>query len=198
MSLYSEYLAAAIPPPFTILGVTLRPYSLGHKMVLGRINSPFEIGGIAGVSDIVLAVLICSNDYSGAVELLDRADLAEQCHKWAMRLQVQGRWPRRKLVEIDWIEKRKMFNDYIAAHSKEPVISFDESKFSEGAQTCPTLQLVKVDLMHKLGLSETEALNRSWSLCLWDYYTLRVLSGSVRMVDREAEGELIRRAKEAA
>lgn len=198
MSLYSEYLAAAIPPPFTILGVTLRPYSLGHKIVLGRINSPFEVGGIPGVSDIVLAVLICSNDYDGAVELLNQPDLAEQCNKWAMQLQIHGSWPRRKIVEIDWPDKRRMFERYIAEHSREPVISFEESKFSDSAQTCPSTQLVKVELMRELGLSEHEVLNRCWSLCRWDYITLRVLAGTVRLVDKEAEAELIRRAKEAA
>lgn len=195
MSLYSDYLAAAIPPPFTVLGVTLRPFSLGHKMVLGRINSPFEIGGLPKISDIVLAVLICSNDYAGAVELLDRPDLERVCTDWAIALQFRGRWPFRKIVPVEWGAKIKLFNQYLEHHSRQPVISFDGNKYSNTAENCPTPQLVKVELMSKLGLTETETLNRCWSLCMWDYYTLRVMAGAANFVDKDAEAELLAKAR---
>lgn len=196
MSLYSEYLEQAIPTPFTVLGVKLRPYSLGHKLVLGRINSPFEVGGEIDVSDIVTAVLVFGHDYGTAVEMLDDPDIASKCAKWAVNLQTAGRWPFRKLVPIEWPAKIALLRQYIEAHSKMPIYSFDDKQLTEC--NCPLPQMVKVELMAKMHLSECDVLNRPWGLCLWDYITLRVISGMANMVDVERERELIRQAREGA
>jgi hypothetical protein len=197
MTLYSEYLRAAIPTPTTILGVRLQPYSLGHKLVLGRIGSPFEIGGAVAIHDIVLAVLICSQDYAGAIELLDRADLVELCERWALKVQTKGRWPFREFVPIDWPAKRKALDEYFEAHSKTPVYSVDEKNCGGGMEACPLVQVVKCELMGKLGLTEQQVLNRCWGLCLWDYITLKASTGALAMVDTYKEQELLAKAREA-
>jgi len=39
--------------------------------------------------------------------------------------------------------------------------------------------------MRDMKFSETEILNRSWALGLWDFVTLRALKGEVQMVERD-------------
>jgi hypothetical protein len=57
--------AAALPAPTRILGMTMRPYSLGHELFLIRENNPLLSGGKANVTraDLAQAVLICASSF---------------------------------------------------------------------------------------------------------------------------------------
>ena len=97
---------------------------------------------------------------------------------------------RRKPVAIDYVAKIDAFRKYIADGSKMPDYSYTPGDFQ--SQHCPSVQIVKVALMRDMHFSEAELMDRPWSLCLWDYVTLKAISGQVRMVDtdaiREAQG----------
>lgn len=60
MSDLAKILAETGPLAPTVLGVRLVPYTVGHAIVLQRLRSPYVLGGEINPSDLVEAVLVCS------------------------------------------------------------------------------------------------------------------------------------------
>jgi len=56
----AKILAETGPLAPTVLGVRLVPYTVGHAIVLQRLRSPYVLGGEITPSDLVEAVLVCS------------------------------------------------------------------------------------------------------------------------------------------
>ena len=54
-----DYYQAAVPDGWQILGVKLRPLSLGHLILLKRYGSAFVVGGIPTEADLVLTYRVC-------------------------------------------------------------------------------------------------------------------------------------------
>lgn len=54
---------AALPAPVVIQRTPLRPYSLGHELVLIREGNAFLCGGMPTRKDLISAVWICSNTW---------------------------------------------------------------------------------------------------------------------------------------
>jgi hypothetical protein len=75
------------------------------------------------------------------------------------------------------------FSSYMREGSSIPHYSYTPGDFK--TVDCPQVQIVKVTLMRDLHFSDTEILNRSWAMCLWDYVTLRALKGEVSLVARD-------------
>lgn len=184
------YLDAAYPRRFTICGIRMEPYSLGHKLLLGSVGSPFETNQRAGIADLAVALQICSRSYQQALHFIQSDSMRCMIERWLALFVSEN-------SECDWAEKFGLFREYIQAHSEQPVYSVDESKVGDPSG-CPITQLVKVMLMREMHFSEAEILNRPWGLCLWDYTTLRELDGVVRIVDKEAEEKLLKQAHGSA
>jgi hypothetical protein len=181
---------AAVPDAWEILGIKLRPFSLGHVVLLHRINSPFINGLIsapATFDDLALSILICSDTYEKSLECLSYKHLPRILRRWADQLTGMDRWlvrwGFRKATIVDFVQTAIDFSSYIREHSKIPDYDFNPSDFGE--MHCPEVQMVKVTLMREMGLSEAEIMDRGWGLCLWDYVTLRALDGKVKMIDSE-------------
>lgn len=189
-----EFYVAHVPEPHRLLGVDLLPFSLGHLILLRRLESAFVTGGTPQMDDLVSAVFICSQTYSEAAEVLNtgevdyleprlffgnrvvRLPLAEAMRRWQ---QIAG--------EFDFNDRMEAFRIYMKAGSKHPLVSSVHG-FKEDTMpsNCPFVQVVKATLMSRMNFHESELLDRSWSLCLWDYFTLRMLDGDLRIVDRDA------------
>lgn len=182
---------AAIPEQWEILGLKLRPFSLGHVILLHRIGSPFlgEESSRSAFDDLALAVLLCSETYENGLAILNEPHLPKLLNNWADRLTGMNRWSVRhgfrKAKPIEFAAPAIEFSDYIREHSKIPNYDFNPADFRE--LHCPEPQLVKVTLMRDMHFTEAELLDRCWGLCLWDFVTLRALSGSVKMIDQRAK-----------
>lgn len=190
MSQHSDYLSALVPPRFTVLGMELKPLSLGHKVLLEYIESPFETDGLVDVPDIVLAAMICSRTFEEGVELLMSDDLKRRVSEVAVALQFKGRWPFRRVEPIRWPEKVELMRLYFDEHNKCPLFSVDAKAADGSPDGCPLIQRVRVTLMSKLRLTDSQVMNRSWPLCLWDYLTIISASSSIRIIDKDAEERL--------
>jgi hypothetical protein len=178
--LSESFYEAALPEPFTILGLRLRPLSMGHLIILHRIGSPFVVDTeeLTGLGDLAVACLICSKTYQEGQELISDPDLPGALYRWGRRLTKPHWWNRRR--EIDLAEKFGLFADYIKAATEIP----DHYWTQEGGSVdAPMVQTVKVQLLMKTSLTETELLDRPWRLCLWDMLTIRALEGQLRFVD---------------
>lgn len=184
---------AAVPDAWEVLGIRLRPFSLGHIILLHRIGSPF-LGGQstrAAFDDLALAVLLCSESYNNGAAILNDPSLPNLLNKWANRLTGMDRWTVRngwrKARIPDFSSHALDFSKYIREHSKLPSYDFNPGDFRE--MHCPEPQIVKVTLMRDMHFQEAQLMDRCWGLCLWDFVTLRALSGTVKMVGREAKDD---------
>lgn len=64
MSPAAQYFKAARPEPPRIIGLQLRPYSLGHHVALHAYDSSFVKGSPDLFSDMILGVFICSQSWA--------------------------------------------------------------------------------------------------------------------------------------
>lgn len=187
---------AQLPDTQIILGLPLRPLSLGHLILLTRMQSPFIVGGEPDWSTLAASVLICAQTYEEALSDMDDPKMDRFMRKWYERITGNGSWLIRLRFKapnvLNLVDACEAFRAYLESSIKGPNFSYDPSSFRP--LNCPSEQVVKVALMRDLHFTESEVLNRSWLLCLWDYTTLRMLSGQVEIVDDEA----IQSAKDVA
>jgi hypothetical protein len=62
----AAFAAAALPTPTVVLGLLLRPYSLGHELFLIRENNPAVLPGVDAIKpkDLTQAALICCQSFA--------------------------------------------------------------------------------------------------------------------------------------
>ncbi len=169
LELRGFYQAAVAPDGWQILGVRLRPLSLGHLILLHRYESAFVTGGLPSPADLVMSVLICSRTYEDALDLIESGQFKRETKKLEKALRLCG----------DVKARSSWFCDYLEEGLSGPRLWTKEG----GGQNlgAPPEQVVKVALMSKLGLSETEVLNRPFSLSLWDIATLAEMNGTLKI-----------------
>lgn len=189
---------AAVPDAWEILGVKLRPFSLGHVVLLNRIQSAFLAGGVPDFNDLASSIFICSKTYREALAVMENPNISKAMRSWACRLTGLTDWRviigLRKCRPIDLAKSVEAFQEYIQEHSKIPDYDFNPAYFRD--MHCPEVQMVKVTLMREMGFSESEIMDRPWGACLWDYVTLRALDGKVKMIDGELKQEALNTANE--
>lgn len=196
---------AQLPDTSIVLGLPLRPLSLGHLILLSRMQSPFVVGGERNWANLSASVLICAQTYEEGVASLDDPDMDRFMRKWHDKITGNDRWSVRLCLKspnvLNLFLECSAFQEYLDANTKGPNFSYDPNKFRP--LNCPSEQIIKIALMRDLHFTESEVLNRSWLLCLWDYTTLRTLAGQVDMVDDDAiqdaqnvAAELMRLVKE--
>lgn len=181
------FYSVAIPEPTTILGLRLRPFSLGHLILLHRVRSAFVTPDEPStLHDLALSVLICSLPYRDGCDLFNRTDLPKFFRKWHDKLAGVSIWTRlgfRNTRKVDYAAKVAEFFAYINSGSKSPNYSYAAAE--SYPIECPTVQLVKCALLREFSMPESELMDRPWAMCLWDYVTLRALDGKVRFEDTD-------------
>lgn len=184
-----DFYSVAVPEPRRLLGLPLRPLSLGHIILLHRIQSAFVTEGVPQTyEEIAIAALICSLPYQRAVEAIHDPETPAFLRYLGNRItgvnELGVIWGWKKPRVIDLPAVCKAFSDYLQAHTKVPYYTFAPGDFKEVA--APSVQIVKVTLLKEMNFTEAELLDRSWALCLWDYVTLRAVKGEIKMEDESA------------
>jgi hypothetical protein len=177
----ADFFMAAIPEPVALLGVRLRPFSLGHVLLLNRFGNAFGTGHRPGLEDLIHGIVICSQTYADALADMDNPKLPAAVAGWHRRLQPRN-WLgiREPGLGFSLHDALAEFTAYVKAGSSFPLFSVDESKIG-GVIAVPMVQSVKVTLQSKMHFSETELLDRPWGLCLWDYFTLHAQEGNCKI-----------------
>jgi hypothetical protein len=194
-----SYYKTAIPEPWTILGLRLRPFALGHVLILHRFESPL-VGDISTAisADLLFAVFVCSRTYENALDALNDPRLFDWIADWSRKLcrpNIQQRIGLAAPAAIDWPEKFKAFAQYMVEGSKYPAFSVSmEQRPAE--MSIPLIQIVRCVLLSKTSLTETEIMNRPWGQALTDYITIRAMEGAVQIVDADAIQDAFKQAKE--
>ena len=172
-----EIFERTIPEAWTVLRLPLLPLSLGHVELLNRFDSAFMVGRAPDYDDLALSVFICSRDYEEALEgLSDPPSLLKEMARW-----------KKKVGEIDLDEKCDLFRGYLNAHELRLEKGKDYVTSSEGTRSVgvPFVHLVRVKLQSRMHFSDADIRNRSWALCLLDYYVLADLDGVIALTDED-------------
>jgi len=118
---------------------------------------------------------------------LQSDDLEVQISRWAKTITGANKLSVilgfKNQATIDWESRIAMFLEYLQDGCKMPHIFFDESSMSD--INIPTPQVIKVTLQIKMGLDDETILDRPWSVCLWDYITIKAMDGVVSTADEE-------------
>jgi hypothetical protein len=188
MTLADQYARAVWPDPVKILGRTLRPYCIGHALLLHRVGNSFVSEGttraegqdISGIGDLLEALWVCSRPWQEAV-----AGLRKRRTRWLLRFwDWQLRKPSAAMAVVSAeVQLRRYFAD-----AWRPPDRWD--KGHDVSKTgAPILASLKVILMGVFHVSEEKALSWTVSAALWDTAAWNEFEGSVQLVsDSEISG----------
>lgn len=198
---HKQFFESHIPEPWTIFGLRLKPFSLGHLVLLHRIESPFLSNEKRDLIDLLVAVKFCSMSYRDGLDFLAFIETPKglrSIERWAEELcgttAFLVRLGLRYSKPLDWAQRADMFRQYLEEGSQCPTIEFDDEGCADIHM--PLLQIVKITLWTKLHLSEAELMDRPWGMCLHDYITLKAIEGQVDVVDGEMKEAAQARANE--
>ena len=147
--LNASHLEAAIPKPFWIFGLKLKPFCIGHYWLLSHTGSTVLSDNPLQTTreELLKAVVICAQDFETGRELINDAALAKEAHKWAA-----------KNKDFDLLEKFTLFAEYLKAGLVSPSV-WEEDGREGGLFGCHWTEYLIVCLTAHLGYSESEAAN---------------------------------------
>lgn len=171
----AAYLKAAHPEPFRILGRDLRPFCIGHELLLQRFENKFSLESTEqpNEQDLLIAVYICSQPYARGFSL-DNFTISKRA--WLFSRVFGPKYLTAAIIR---------FHQYIEAHTEIPDFyhTGDPQERTVGA---PTIQAVKIARMANSTMTEDEVLNMPFSLAFWDHLTWLEGQGHIQIID-EAE-----------
>ncbi len=195
-----SFYLASIPRPPKVLGLQLKPFALGHVILLNFIESAFVTGGVPDYSDLAISTLLCASTYEEGCSHLFNPDTERSMRVWAEKLTGMNRLSVRlgivKPRTIDLVKEVSKFLEYYQESTQSRSYEYKEEDFS--TVECQQVQIVKLSLMRDLHISEKDIMDRPWALCMDDYITLRALNGHVRLVDKEGREKALAAANELA
>lgn len=183
------YAQAAIPEPYRILGLRLRPFSLGHWLLMQRFQCAFAEGNDPSHGDLLTGVLICSMRYQEFLDFIEQKNFRKQIIKWGKRVGM-----------LDLQDRAELFKKYLSDSLSEP--AYIELR-PGGDGVGDWAQNLKITLMTRLGYSEGEVLDMPLSKALADYYKLAESDGFLRLLtaedlaDQKANDEAMAKLAEA-
>lgn len=145
----AAFLHAAFTPPFKVLGKWLKPYSVGHQILLERFQTGYEVGAAnqPEFKDFIFSVWICSRTYRTAVSDLQEWSTLAKVKLWSWRC-----------GNFDVGAATRCFREYMEVHTSEPTYFIDDSKAGSPI-SMPWGIFLKQHIQEKIKISEDEALN---------------------------------------
>lgn len=168
----ADHLSSILPEQFTVLGQRLEPFTLGHAMLLDRL----ECNPIRTPVDLITAVIVCASPWAAFEPTLRDNWFQIKMRVWSWRLRC--RW---KKDPVAFQKSAKLFRDYLADAINGPDILQEPSR-KGGKLGAPWLHHLKVALQSKLGYTRNQALDLPVNEALWDYFTFAEIEGSGQLV----------------
>ena len=197
-----DYFARAIPAPFRILGLRLKPLSLGRYALMRRFGVAFVADGEtnAGASDLLLGVLICSMRVDEFMRETNSTTLARDIARWSRSIGASPPWylcgKIGRVLSATWVgrlwrrrnsfnlvEKIQLFQRYIKEGSEVPKY-WDESPggTASGSHWAHSLE---VTLRSEVGWSLEEINEAPLSKAIADYFKYLESQGAIRLMTPE-------------
>lgn len=150
-----NYFKAVLPKPAVCLKLPLRPFSIGHYLLLARARSPFVYGDRAPTfSDLMEAVFICAGTFEEGRRLHEDPLARLKIWIWGKRIR-----------KADIVREEIKFHEYLTNSMIEP----DLRPGSGRTPGSPWLLRLKQFLVQTMRLSESEAWNYPYAAAVWEY-----------------------------
>ncbi len=190
-----RFIEAAMPQRWTICGVRLKPFSLGHHLLLWKVGSPFvtATAADAGWGDVLLGLAICSRKFCNAAAMLEACWLPWLVKWYALQVRVRIWWnvltlttesePDRPTDNADRNGpgvKAALFARYVAKGSEGPNFFRKEtSRAVDDGISWAHAMLITLTA-HRRHTTE-EALNMPLSLAKWEYAAYFQENGAIQI-----------------
>ena len=194
----ADYFTATMPEPWQILGLRLRPFSLGHYKLLRRFDCAFvaEESREGTRADLLLGVLCCSMLVDEFAKLVcnpaklkwfswlrewlycSRFNLPMPVNELDAQLRLWGR-------KIKWfnLESRvNMFKEYIAQQSVVPKYWEEKTSDVSGAHWS---QCLEVTLRSNLGWTQADIDTQPLSKAFADYFKYAENEGAIKLMTQD-------------
>jgi hypothetical protein len=178
------YPNAALPQPVQILGLKLKPLSLGHVILMKRHDVAFvaESDAVAGIEDLIMGVLICSMTFDEWQKFEESEGLFNEITRWGRRVAFQ--LSRRKGANFNILEKFCLFNEYVSTACRVPQMWIENEGQTSRTDT-PWYVAVKMCLMGQLNYSQTEAMNCPLQQAILEYCRHAESTGAIRLMTED-------------
>lgn len=170
---------AIVPEPYTVLGIKLRPFSLGHLFLMRRFGCGFAEDGdnvSVGIGDLILGVAICSRSYEEFLADLDSGELEKFVAEWGKEVQKQ--------IESDEhfnpVRRFALFHQYMKEGAQMPKFFIERDTKGESGLHW-SHQILSI-LISECGYSRTEALNAPLTQCLNDFCAYAERQGTITLM----------------
>lgn len=162
------FAAACAPGTVKILGVRIRPLTLGHVVLLSRVGNSLAVGGPESFDDLVSAVQICSRNWTDGLELISRPPSQFKMALWQRWCQVAnglttGDFRPLAYAPRQWILLKRWFVDQIDPNNWPTFLS--ESKGTREIPSTPNEAFTLAGMMDEFSMTIEEAMNTPYALC---------------------------------
>jgi hypothetical protein len=165
---------AAMPAPTRVLGLPLRPYSIGHELLLTSEDRPAQ----TQLQALAAAVLICSNTFEENRRMPSDLLLTLKIKLW-----------NRRIRKMDLARELLAFAAYRNEGSLEfPLSEFDSSGSSGHAPGSPLILQLQQFMMLNFRLSENEAWDYPFGLAKQRWCAFYEREGGLRIKNRHEMG----------
>ena len=172
--------AATVPEPCSILGTALRPFCLGHHLLLKRLELPFAGIAMADASweEIQVGIAICGQEWFESREQLLNGSWPRVFARWQREL--EGRWwNRRRNSSATLAEAVALFRAYLADGYKR-VPLWEDLNVKTGIELSAPWELVVKNKLIQNGHSEDDVMRQYLPSAWYDYYTIGELNAANR------------------
>lgn len=188
-----DYFQRVFPEPFQILGLKLKPLSLGRYRLLHRFNCAFvaDEARKASFDDLLIGVLICSMEVSEFLQWCASESFGKDIQRWRKRIFpypwiglipfIGKKWRARKAPNI--AHKMALFQRYIKQSEDIPAY-WDETE-NQSAATSHWSHSMEIALRSELGWSEQEINEQPLSKAMADFFKLLESHNQIRLIDPE-------------
>lgn len=168
----NDYLLASLPEQINLLGQRLLPLSIGHCMILERLQNPLFTGGNATEDHLFEAAFICCQTYSESWEAIFKTGFQKQILTW-----------RKKIGSHDFVNAMKVFEEYRKQGMEVPETSGGDDNSKRRTPGAPFLLQLKIALQSRLNYSEQEVLNKPFGAAVWEIVALAEINGEVKILN---------------
>ncbi len=157
-----------LPEASATLGTLLRPFSLGHHLLLLKVGSPFANNPEADATpdQLAIAVAICAVPPSETIAAMLAGEWESRITEWLKQLRPRW-WQRTRFSHVVEAEK---FESYLTSgYSRPPVWRHDTG--NAAALTAPWEQLLKCRLV-AAGFDAAAVMEQFLPAAWYDYWTV--------------------------
>lgn len=186
----SQFVRAILEPSQpVIIGVRMKPYSLGHSVILSQIDSGFTAGRFPTFEDLIAAAFVCAHSWEENNRLL-----RSPFRRW-LRLKLWGALAGR----FDIVAATVSMLQYVTAGDVYP--DTEPPKDPEAVRELAAPHSARIYLfLRSSGFSESAAWNMPCNVANWLHAARAEEDGKITLMSRQRRAflEIARRERERA